>query len=192
MFFSYSIKELDRPIFESFIQISPGQNGIWIWDDPFWPKNDGEGGPEFFILKSLHAQTIFWTIHWFTLWKDQIKWQIQQQKSPSSHMEGFKKKLYGVCTNDKWKYKAKKSSIFHYDQVSYTCITQILCVKHALKQQFDFIYLLMILYSFVAHDEELDAKFQAYQVDLLSKICDHVGWNAQPDEPHVTNLLRYA
>ena len=47
------------------------------------------------------------------------------------------------------------------------------------------------LYSFVAHDEELDAKFQAYQVDLLSKICDHVGWNAQPDEPHVTNLLRY-
>ena len=49
----------------------------------------------------------------------------------------------------------------------------------------------MILYSFVAHDEELDAKFQAYQVDLLSKICDHVGWNAQPDEPHVTNLLRY-
>ena len=49
----------------------------------------------------------------------------------------------------------------------------------------------MILYSFVAHDEELDAKFQAYQVELLSKICDHVGWNAQPDEPHVTNLLRY-
>ena len=28
-------------------------------------------------------------------------------------------------------------------------------------------------------------------MDLLSKICDHVGWNAQPDEPHVTNLLRY-
>ena len=42
----------------------------------------------------------------------------------------------------------------------------------------------------VAHDEETDAKFQAYQVDLLSKVCDHVGWNAQPDEPHVTNLLR--
>ena len=66
-----------------------------------------------------------------------------------------------------------------------------MCVKLALKQQYEFIYLLMILYSFVAHDEELDAKFQAYQVDLLSKICDHVGWNAQPDEPHVTNLLRY-
>ena len=49
----------------------------------------------------------------------------------------------------------------------------------------------MILFSFLADDEELDAKFQAYQVELLSKICDHVGWNAQPDEPHVTNLLRY-
>jgi len=44
----------------------------------------------------------------------------------------------------------------------------------------------------IAHDEETDTKFQAYQVDLLSKICDHVGWNAQPDEPHVTNLLRSA
>jgi len=44
----------------------------------------------------------------------------------------------------------------------------------------------------IAHDEEIDSKFQAYQVDLLSKICDHVGWNAQPDEPHVTNHLRSA
>ena len=49
---------------------------------------------------------------------------------------------------------------------------------------------LISFYLITAHDEETDTKFQAYQVDLLSKICDHVGWNAQPDEPHVTNLLR--
>ena len=27
-------------------------------------------------------------------------------------------------------------------------------------------------------------------MDLLTNITNHVGWNAQPDEPHVTNLLR--
>ena len=42
----------------------------------------------------------------------------------------------------------------------------------------------------IAHDEDVDAKFQAYVVDLMTNICEHVGWNKKADEPHVTNMLR--
>ena len=42
----------------------------------------------------------------------------------------------------------------------------------------------------IAHDENLDAKFQAFTIDLMSNVCEHVGWNAQPGEPHVMSLLR--
>ncbi len=42
----------------------------------------------------------------------------------------------------------------------------------------------------VAHEEEVDAKFKAFVVDLLSNICDHVGWNPKPEDPHVMAMLR--
>jgi len=42
----------------------------------------------------------------------------------------------------------------------------------------------------IAHDAELDEQFQAFVIDLLSNVTEHVGWNAAKDEPHVKSLLR--
>ena len=42
----------------------------------------------------------------------------------------------------------------------------------------------------IAHDAELDEQFQAFVIDLLSNVTEHVGWNASKDEPHVKSLLR--
>ena len=42
-------------------------------------------------------------------------------------MEGFQKKMCGVCTYDKW--KPKISSIFHFEQVNNDWTSHFLCVK---------------------------------------------------------------
>ena len=42
----------------------------------------------------------------------------------------------------------------------------------------------------IADDTELDEKFQAFVVDMLSNITEQVGWNAKTDEHHVMSLLR--
>ena len=42
----------------------------------------------------------------------------------------------------------------------------------------------------IANDTELDEKFQAFVVDLLTNVTEHVGWNAKAEEHHVVSLLR--
>ena len=46
------------------------------------------------------------------------------------------------------------------------------------------------LRTILAHDEDLDDKYKAFAIGLMSNICQQVGWTPDPAESHVFSLLR--
>ena len=137
MFFSHSLKELDRPCINT-------QYLSRLYKFHLVKMEYGSEMTLFGLkmMVKVVQNFLFWNSYMRKPFIDLLyeKTKLNDKFSNKNLLlptwRDFKKQLCGVCTNDKWKYKAKKSSIFHYDQVSYTCITQILCVKHALINDF--------------------------------------------------------